>query len=182
MDPFLGEIKIFAGNYAPQDWLICDGRLVNIADYNALFALLGTVYGGNGATTFALPDLRGRLPIGQGTGVGLTNKPLGSRGGSEGITLTLDQTPMHNHAVKVSKTTTSNVVNPSALTYLGPAVVSGSTGYCFANNFTTGTKRSLDDSALLPYQGGNSAHSNIMPFIALNYIICVANGIYPTAS
>ena len=95
MDPFLGEIKIFAGSFAPVNWLFCDGSVLNIAQYNALYALIGTTYGGNGSTTFAVPDLRGRLPIGLGTGPGLTPKPIGAKGGTETAGLVLPETPAH---------------------------------------------------------------------------------------
>src|SRR5262245_29652358 len=97
MDNYLGEIRLFAGNFAPRGWRFCDGGLLPIAENDALFNLLGTTYGGDGVSTFALPDLRGRVAIGQGTGPGLTNRPLGEPGGTESVTLVLGQCPAHTH-------------------------------------------------------------------------------------
>jgi len=178
MDCFLGEIRIFAGTYAPEYWHICDGTLLTIQGNEALFSLLGTTYGGDGRTSFALPDLRGRIPIGQGAGPNLTPRLRGSYGGTEAVTLTEAQIPAHTHYVKASTVTTASVVNPTNLTYLGPVVVPNQTGYGYVNNITGGTKMTLDTSVVHPFIGGNQAHSNMMPTMALNYIICTM-GIYP---
>ncbi|WP_202760110.1 phage tail protein, partial [Delftia acidovorans] len=97
-EAFIGEIRLFAGNYAPEGWAPCDGRLLSINDNSALFTLLGTTYGGNGVTQFALPDLRGRLPIGQGQTLGGTNRILGQQIGTENVTLNVNQIPQHSHA------------------------------------------------------------------------------------
>jgi microcystin-dependent protein len=102
MDPFLGEIKLFAGNFAPTGWAFCDGQLLSIAQNSALFSLLGTTYGGNGQTTFALPDLRGRIPVGFGQGLGLTNRNLGDMSGVESVTLQVSNLPQHAHPFAVS--------------------------------------------------------------------------------
>jgi microcystin-dependent protein len=178
MDPFLGEIKIFAGTFAPVNWHFCDGGLLNISTYQPLFALLATTYGGDGVNNFAVPDLRGRIPIGQGAGLGLTPRVRGTKGGTEVESLTAAQIPAHTHYVKASTLTTASVVNPTNLTYLGPVVVPNQTGYGYVNNITGGTKMTLDDSVVHPFVGGKQAHSNMMPTMALNYIICTV-GIYP---
>ena len=113
-EPFVGEIRIFAGNYAPVDWYLCEGQLLDIASNQVLYALLGTVYGGNGVTTFGLPDLRGKLPIGQGTGTGLTPRILGQTPGSAQVTLNQGQLPEHNHVIN-AVTTTATTATPGPL-------------------------------------------------------------------
>src|SRR3982074_103263 len=102
MDGYIGEIRMFAGNFAPRNWATCDGQLLAIAQNTALFSILGTTYGGNGQTTFALPDLRGRGPTHAGQGPGLTNHVLGETGGAENVTLTVGQIPVHNHSLMVN--------------------------------------------------------------------------------
>src|SRR5437879_11862971 len=97
--PLLGSIIMFAGNFAPRGWALCNGQILPIAQNTALFSILGTTYGGNGQTTFALPDLRGRVPVGSGQGPGLSNYDLGQQGGSESETLTVNQMPEHTHAI-----------------------------------------------------------------------------------
>lgn len=181
MDPFIGEIRLFAGNYAPKSWRFCNGDLLSISEYQYLFSLIGATYGGDGRTNFALPDLRGRIPLASGQAPGLSNRILCSKGGAESVTLTNEQLPAHTHGIKVSKSVGSSVTNPTNLTYLGPVVVqSPNTGYGFVNGFTSGTKRTLDDSVIHPFPGNGQPHNNVMPSIVLSYIICVVNGIYPT--
>ena len=97
MEPFIGQLMLFGGNFAPRGWAMCDGQLLPIAQYSALFSILGTTYGGDGRTTFALPDLRGRVPMGFGHGPGLSAHGLGSKGGEENVTLTTSQIPSHSH-------------------------------------------------------------------------------------
>src|SRR5437867_1864890 len=97
LEPFYGEIRMFAGNFAPRNWAFCQGQILPIAQNTALFSLLGTTYGGNGSTTFALPDLRGRVPIHQGQGTGLSSYTMGQNGGTESETLTVNQMPAHKH-------------------------------------------------------------------------------------
>src|SRR3982750_2476369 len=111
-EPFLAEIIMFGGNFAPRGWAFCSGQILSIAQNTALFALLGTTYGGNGQTTFALPDLRGRAPIGTGQGPGLTNILLGELSGTQSVTLTSQQMPAHNHSVNASATV-ANTANPT---------------------------------------------------------------------
>ena len=178
MNPILGEIKIFAGSFAPAYWFFCDGSILNIAQYNALYALIGTTYGGNGSTTFAVPDLRGRLPIGQGTGPGLTSRTLGLNGGTEAVTLTTAETPSHSHLVKASMSTTASVTSPSTTTYLGPVVVPGQTGYGYVSNVEGGVKSALDKSVIYPFGAGGQPHDNMMPSMAINFIICTV-GLWP---
>src|SRR5215813_11201348 len=98
MEGYIGEVRLFAGNFAPLGWAFCDGTLYSIATYSATFAILGTIYGGDGQVTFAVPDLRGRIAVGTGTGLGLSNIVLGQKGGTESVTMTTAQMPAHTHA------------------------------------------------------------------------------------
>ena len=118
MDPFLAEIVMFGGNFNPRGWAFCDGQLLPIAQNQALFSLLGTIYGGDGRTTFALPGLRGRTPIHAGRGPGLTDRRLGSRGGSETVTLNTTQIPSHNHSGTIT-VGTGKATSPANNAYVG---------------------------------------------------------------
>jgi microcystin-dependent protein len=181
MDPILGEIRIFAGSFAPVNWNFCDGSLLNLSEYEVLFTLINTTYGGNGTTNFAVPDLRGRLPIGQRSGPGLTTRPLGLNGGTEAVTLTTAEIPAHSHLVKASMATTASVTNPSDSTYLGPVVVPGETGYGYVSNVAGAVNNVLDNSVIQPFVGGGQAHDNMMPSMAINFIICTA-GSWPDSN
>lgn len=159
-------------NFAPSGWLFCDGRLLPIAQYQALFSLLGITFGGDGRTTFALPDLRGRVPVGatlSGGGQQLTLRQMGDTGGSETVSLTVAQMPAHNHAVVTNDS--SQGKNTSANHYLG----GGGRTEIYAEQPGT--------TALAPgavsASGSNQAHNNMQPFLGLNWIIAV-QGIYPT--
>src|ERR1700744_300002 len=112
MTPYLGEIRAFAGNFAPSGWQLCNGQLMSIAQYEALYTLVGTTYGGDGVTTFGLPDLRGKVLVNQGQAPGLSNRPLGLKGGTETVTLLLTTLPQHNHSVNAS----SNPANSNSPT------------------------------------------------------------------
>jgi microcystin-dependent protein len=167
-NPFVGEIRIFAGNYAPAGWAFCDGSSQSIAENNVLFALIGTTYGGNGQTTFNLPDLRSRLPIHQGQGPGLTNFLLGQPGGVEQVTLTSSQIPSHTHAFN-AKNNTADLISPQG-NMLG---VSSNT-----NVFFSDTPNVTMNNAMLSSAGGNQAHSNIQPYLCVNFIISFF-GVFP---
>jgi microcystin-dependent protein len=167
-DQYLGEIRMFAGKYAPEGWAMCNGQLLSIADYPELFSLIKTTYGGDGQTTFALPDLRGRLPVhmGRNTETG-TVYPLGQMGGTETVTLTYDQLPNHTHAVNAQSGagTTSNAANNYWAA--GPVNMYSSIG---ANGTMGGSAIGIT--------GGNMPHNNVMPYLAVNFIIAL-QGIYP---
>lgn len=154
---FIGEIKIFGGNFAPAGWITCDGQLLNIWEYEALFQVLGTTYGGDGMNTFAVPDLRGRVPVHQSN--------LGETGGVEQVTLGVNQVPAHRHNVVASSAASSS--NPS--------------GNCFATGQETGysltASGTLDANAVSP-AGAGAAHNNMMPFVAMRYIIAY-DGVFP---
>ncbi len=168
-EPFVGEVRMFAGNFAPQGWLFCDGSLLSIANYEVLYTLIGTTYGGDGQQTFALPDLRSRVPIGDGQGSGLSNYIIGQRGGVETVTLTVAQLPAHTHPVFASSLpgSTANPVTDFFAKYPGE-VPAYSTGGDFVVNVGTGGNA-----------GGGQPHNNLQPYLAVNYIISTA-GIYPS--
>jgi len=172
-DPFLGEIRMFAGNFAPRGWALCDGQLLPISNNTALFSLLGTTYGGDGRTTFALPDLRGRAPIHAGQGPGLTNKTLGQKGGEETVLLTVNQLPSHTHTAQINadSTVATSDIPKGAL----PARNAGSTPQ-YGNTPNTALSA---NSISINTVGGNQAHPNMQPYITINYIIAL-QGIYPS--
>lgn len=167
--PFVGEIRIFAGNFAPAGWAFCNGSLQAISENETLFNLIGTTYGGDGQQTFALPDLQGRVPIHQGSGTGGT-RVIGERGGSETVTLTPAQIPAHSHTLKAS----------SGL----PTGASGVGGVLAANNvnmygaFVQGSTTPMAAQAISP-QGGSQPHENMAPFVGISYIISLF-GIFPS--
>ncbi|MBL8228829.1 MAG: phage tail protein [Bryobacterales bacterium] len=167
-EPFIGEIRMFGGNFAPKGWAFCDGRLLAIATNSALFSILGTTYGGNGTTTFALPDLRGRVPMSFGNGPGLTPRVLGEMSGEENHTLISTEMPQHNHLV---------LCNNSGATGGRPGGtvpgVSGTSIYDAASDGST-----MNPSMVQP-SGGSQAHNNIQPYTVLNFIIAL-EGIYPS--
>lgn len=167
MDPFLGEIRMFAGNFPPAGWALCEGQLLPILDNEALFALIGTTYGGDGETTFALPDLRGRAPVHQGQGVGLTNRTLAEQGGVEEVTITVNQTPSHNHALLAGHR---------------PASTRAAAGAYFAepgrNMYASTGAGTTMAAASVAQTGSAQPHSNLMPFVTVSYIIALY-GIFP---
>jgi microcystin-dependent protein len=170
MEPFLGEIRLFAGTFAPVGWNLCDGSLLPIAQNDALYALIGTVYGGDGTATFAVPDLRSRVPVHQGTGGGQTYT-LGLAGGQESVTLTPANVPPHTHALSVTGTTGS-VSDPTGA-LLAPLPDQNCKVYL-------GTSSGIALAAGSVGNTGNSQpHENRQPFLAFNYIIATA-GVWPS--
>ncbi len=179
MDPYIGEIRIFAGNFAPQNWLFCNGQLLSIADYSALFTLLGTTYGGDGQNTFGVPNLQSRAVVGVGLGPGLSSYVQGQQAGTENVTLTTLQLPVHGHQVQAAPkahTGTPTQDNP------GGAYFGDGGGNIYAPSSGTGK---LASGAFIGGQvgvaGASQAHSNIQPLLAVNYIIATT-GIYPSSN
>jgi microcystin-dependent protein len=168
MDPFLGEIRLFPYTFAPRGWAFCNGQILSIAQNTALFSLLGTTYGGDGRTTFGLPDLRGRVAVSSGQGPGLSPYELGATGGAESVSLTESQMPTHQHHVSVNGA--SGGSNSPVNRYLGR--VAGGTAYAAAPN-----NRTLNAGAIAP-AGGGQPHENRPPHLTLNYCIAL-EGIYP---
>jgi len=167
-DPFIGNIIMFGGTFPPLGWAFCDGSLLAISQYEALFTLIGTTYGGDGQNTFGLPDLRSRIPIHQGQGSGLSNYVIGQVAGTETVTLTAQQMPAHTHGV-LSNSGTGTSSDPTN-NFLGAQ--SDLLEYFAAPNAT------MKANAMSNSPGGSS-HDNIMPYQALNYVIAL-EGIYPT--
>jgi microcystin-dependent protein len=186
-DGFLGEVKMFAGNFAPRGWALCEGQVLAISQNTALFSLLGSTYGGDGRTTYALPDLRSRVPVGTGNGPGLLNYRLGQQGGAENNTLTVNQLPSHTHLAtgtvtpnaSTEKATSDDPTGkyPSAAVYpisraeLKPVLTYGDT--------TNAKMGSNPVNVTVSNTGGNQAINNIQPYLSINYIICI-DGTYPS--
>ena len=166
---YLGSISLVPYNFAPCGSALCDGQLLPIAQNTALFSLLGTMYGGDGQSTFALPDLRGRVAIGMGQGPGLQVYNMGESGGEETVTLTLNQIPVHTHTPAAS-TSSGNTANPAG-GYWAPRP--RTLLFSAANNLAT-----MSPNALAP-AGGNQPHDNLKPYLTLNYVIWMV-GIFPT--
>ncbi len=168
-EPFVGEIRMFAGNFAPRGWAYCDGQLLAVSQNDALFSLLGTIYGGDGRTTFGLPDMRGRIPLHQGTGPGLSARRLGAKGGAEKVTLTTNQLASHTH---------DWTANKAAATGTAPQ------GKVLAEMVATelwvpeNQDASLASSTIAD-TGGSRSHSNLMPTLCIHFIIALF-GIYPS--
>jgi microcystin-dependent protein len=169
--PFLAQITLFAGNFFPRGWAFCDGNVLAIAQNQALFALLGTTYGGNGQTTFALPDLRGRAAMHPGNGPGLTPRVLGESNGEESHTLILSEMPAHNHPIATT-TTDGNSQTPAG-TLLAKDTLGGTTG------FSTAAPNTNMAPASIAVAGGGVPHNNLPPYLCLNYIIAL-QGIFPS--
>lgn len=177
MEPFVGQIQLFGFNFAPRGWAFCNGQILSIAQNQVLFALLGTTYGGDGITTFGLPDLRGRVAIGQGQGPGLQNYTIGERAGVENVTLLSTQMPMHTHQLMVSNTV--GTTDTASGNYLANGAVTIARGNTVpANLYSTGANAQLNPNAV-SIHGGNQPHENRAPFLALNYCIALV-GIYPS--
>ncbi|MDM4772593.1 phage tail protein [Solimonas sp. SE-A11] len=179
-DPYIGEIRLFGGDYAPPNWALCQGQLLPISDYDVLYNLIGTRYGGDGVTNFALPDLRGRAPVHQGAGPGLTLRVMGEQGGLEDVTLTHNQIPSHQHAFMASTSVASDR-QPSKTRLLGAVsnTTDGRRRVLYLPNTVTGrTDLEISPLALAPV-GGGQPHANLMPSLVVSFIICV-NGLYPS--
>lgn len=174
MDAYIGDIRLFAGSYAPAGWLLCAGQLLSISEYDTLFALIGTTYGGDGVTTFQMPDLRGRLPVGQGNGPGLTPRVIGEQFGVEAVTLLTPQIPSHSHIFSASTASPSTSPSPA-----GNVFAHSDADNIYAPLPTTGADPQVMNVASVQAAGGTQPHNNIMPTTAMNYIMCVA-GIFPS--
>jgi microcystin-dependent protein len=172
-EPFMGEIVAFGGNFAPKNWATCSGQLIPIQQNSALFAILGTSFGGNGVQTFALPDLRGRVAIGTGQGPGLTDRVLGELAGSENVTLIATQMPIHTHGLAASNTPATGG-NPIG-NFMNQAVDGDGNPLTVYGPATGGTM----NAGAIGAAGGNQGHPNMQPYLALTYIICMF-GVFPS--
>lgn len=171
-EPFVGEIRMFAGNFAPLGWAYCDGQLLAVSQNDALFSLFGTMYGGDGRSTFGLPDLRGRIPVHAGSGPGLSARQLGSKYGSEKVTLTKNQLPSHDHTPLKASLAQATSTDPTGR----------STGqadkftYRPTSNFPPNQAMSSESTSKI---GGSLSHTNLQPYLCIHFIVALY-GIYPS--
>lgn len=172
-EPYVGEIRMFAGNFAPNGWAFCDGQLMAISENDALFSLLGTIYGGDGETTFGLPDLRGRLPVHAGTGPGLSARQVGQKAGVERTTLTVNQLPSHAHAPLRAHGGQADDRQP------GSKVLANTTYDLYIEG--TGAANTPMAAEAVGQAGDSQSHNNVMPFQCVHFIISLF-GIYPSSN
>ena len=171
--PFVAEIRPWACNFAPQGWAFCQGQILPISQYTALFSLIGTYYGGNGTTNFALPDLRSRVPMKYGTDPVGNSYSIGEIAGTESITISSTQMPVHTHTFSGTS---------SAQTRAGPgdgSALGTSSGGAFFYGPSNGSTTTINVGTVSLYTGGNQAHTNLQPYLALNWCIALV-GIYPS--
>jgi microcystin-dependent protein len=165
--PYVGEIRIFAGNFAPAGWMFCEGQLLPISENETLFNLIGTTYGGDGQSTFALPDLRGRIPLHQGNGF-----ILAETGGVEEVTLTQSQIPSHSHALLAG-------TNPASTAAPGPAVLPAATQLATITPYGTDNPPAVLHPQAVSQVGGSQPHTNFQPYLCVDFIISLF-GIFPS--
>jgi len=187
LNPFVGEILLFPFNFPPRGFAFCQGQLLPIAQNTALFSLLGTIYGGNGTTHFALPNLQGRIPVGFGQGSGLTNHDQGETGGSETIALTTAQMPLHTHAISASSVMPTTACrndagNQQTAVNNVPAAESAGVTATYGSGPAGALMRTgniaFSGTASAPPAGGDQAHENRQPYLAMNYCIAL-QGVFP---
>jgi len=176
-EPFVGEIRMCGFNFAPKGWAVCNGQLIPISQNTALFSLLGTFYGGDGRSTFALPDLRGRTPIGQGQGAGLTDRIIGETGGEDSVTLLASELAAHAH-VPLGSTAAATATAPGGY----PGAAAGSPPYAtLPAADTSAAGRGVPAARFVGLAGGNLPHENRPPFLTVNFIIALT-GVFPPRS
>ena len=181
-EPFIGEVRLFAGNYAPTGWATCNGQLLSISTNTALFSLMGTTYGGNGTSTFALPDLRGRVFVGPGQGPGLSNYSWGEAVGAETVVLTTVNLPSHTHTLSAfaeAAAPNANGLVPDSTKLTAQAQVVSSRGNFPVSMYGTGAPNVTMAAGAMTSAGGGQAHENRQPHVCLNYIIAL-QGIFPS--
>ena len=171
-DPFIGEIKMFGGTFAPRGFAKCDGQLLAVSQNEALFSLLGTIYGGDGRTTFGLPDLRGRLPLHQGTGPGLSPRALGSKVGAETHTIGISNMPVHGHTV-------NGTANPGDSNNPAAKVPAAAPVFAYSDQAPDPANALFAGNAIADAPGGGQAHNNLMPFQVICFIIALF-GVFPS--
>lgn len=177
-EPFIAEIKIFAGNFAPRGWAFCDGQLLPLAQNTALFSLIGTTYGGDGRTTVGLPNLQGRVPMHSGRGPGLTARRLGERTGMTEVILSEDQIPNHTHELMGVAETPDSLAAGGALPGPTKSLATARGGDLYSDTLTNVAPLSAN---AVSNEGGGQAHNNLQPFLTLNFIIAL-QGLYPSRS
>jgi microcystin-dependent protein len=182
MEGYIAALMLFAGNFAPRSWAFCMGQILSIAQNTALFSLLGTTYGGNGQTTFALPDLRGRVPVGTGQGPGLPSVNLGEVSGEPTHTLIITEMPAHNHSTQstlraVNGAGTTN--SPTGNSLAAPVDSRGNPLNIYSNGSPDVSLGAASSQVVAGIAGGSQPHNNMQPYLGMNYIICL-EGIFPS--
>jgi microcystin-dependent protein len=187
MEGTMAEVRMFGGNFAPRSWGLCQGQLISINSNQALFSLLGTIYGGDGRTTFGLPDLRGRVPIGPGNGPGLSSYREGQKGGVENVILNHTEIPSHTHGSShdLAATAKCNTGEGDSESPEGNLPATAEEGAPYSTGSADGDMDtgaiSLTGSVTVLNTGGNLSHTNMQPWLALNYIVCM-QGVFPSRS
>jgi len=172
-DSFIGEIKMFAATFSPRQWAFCNGAIMAVSQNESLFALIGATYGGDGRSSFGLPEMRGRIPVHYGQGPGLSAYPIGMRRGLEEVVLSADQLPSHTHALQASNNRATSK-NPNGNVFAASPV----NETMYIEGQTTGAPQALNEAAV-DTSGSNDGHMNIMPYTAIQFIICL-EGIFPS--
>jgi microcystin-dependent protein len=175
VDPFIGEIRMFGGNFAPTGWALCNGQLLPIQQNAALFSILGTTFGGNGTSNFALPDLQGRVPMNWGQGPGLSPHTIGESSGSENVTLLTTQMPAHTHSANAS-TGSGSAASPQGGVWAQEVDSQGGIG-----NGYTATQNTTMSPQAIGQAGGSQPHPNLQPYLCVTFIIAL-QGIFPSRS
>jgi len=172
-DPFVAEIRMFAGNFAPTGWAMCNGQLLPLSQNTALFSLLGTFYGGDGKSTFALPNLQGSFPIASGQGSGLTDRFLGEVSGTQNVTLLQSEIPQHSHAINAYGDDAADVSQPSNAVILGATAA--------LNLYSPTASNTTMNPQVLSVVGSSLPHNNMQPFLAVTFILAM-QGVFPPRS
>lgn len=173
MDPFLAEIRIFSGNFAPRGWARCDGQILPIAQNTALFSLLGTTYGGDGVSTFALPDLQGSAPLQQGQGAGLTQRFLGEVGGEQAVSVIQSEMSPHSHSAQAAANANGASTDPTNQVWSKSSYIRSQVPLYKASGDSSMSPNAVSQA------GAGQPHNNMMPYLAITFIIAL-QGIYPT--
>ncbi|MFO8233042.1 MAG: tail fiber protein [Longimonas sp.] len=180
LEPFIGQISMVGFNFAPRGWALCNGQLIAVSQNTALFSLLGTEFGGDGRTTFGLPDLRGRVPMHQGEGPGLSFRQLGAKGGVEEVTLNQLEMPTHNHTAMVKPRASSQIADESSPASHFPAVET--TGRDQVDGYRSESDVEMGGTEITTAgAGGNQPHTNVQPYQVVNFVIAL-QGVYPSRS
>lgn len=176
LDAYIGEIRIFSGNYAPQNWVLCNGDRLSIQQYKELYGILGTEFGGDGVNNFCLPNLRGQAPMHFGSGAGLTMRKFGSQVGVQEVKLTAIEMPSHNHIAQASSVSAGGMSSPINAIWGTEAGFNATKPY---KALDTKNQVQMNDIAI-GFTGGSQPHNNMQPFLAMNFIMCVKGGENPS--
>lgn len=177
MEPFVGEVRMFAGRIAPRGWVFCDGRELPVSGYEILYSLIGNTWGGD-ATKFNVPDMRNRIPVGVGTGPSLSPRVLGQTGGADSVTLSVGNIPAHNHALMACNTVATMPTMDAGVGFAQPPFLAHGKQVRYVPPSAAPTKQDLDSQVLTPDVGGSLPHENRMPCLGITFIMATT-GLYP---